>query len=593
MGALVDVTSEGFLLPRKQFAGTLRALEAFEKAEDLEEALEALSFRFVKNEKGDLVDLSYGSDKAPSDAGELWPLPLLEALAPFVKQGTVVVYYDGDAHETVYTFGRKKIRARTRKHEPKQVANEAKSQATESKWITAPEDSFGLEWRLHMKAEHEWYRKRERLGSLIDALAKTKAWQELEELYFKHERVSVKSMSAADVKPYIANGRWLPRWLASADRQATLEIDVATFDLGLRLRLRDAALARVGQAAVDEIAEVLASWARAHGGEGKVLAHVGAFGPGYAPRTTFVDPNVQPARDLSFRADALVTIVTRLEEEKEEDPDEDLAVLVTRRMGREHRQQIRRVAAAQGPLGGSRTDEGDLVVVKLPCKVEDRASISAAADAHTAWIAPHVRTFGPVPLAKSDHAPQEKLRAEAPRIADCELSAWVDFSIDDDPYWFRDRALFEVVYRAIAKTSWWVEVVKSGTVEAALQEIVTGRNDKEARLSRGDHAKIVLAPNVNALTMRFTTKRPKKPMLHDLVAIISDVRNALRGRGQLEECAIRAGSTDIVDVVDPCVAEDGRNGHRLHAARLIAAAEPPPGVERVERDGLVAWLFTV
>lgn len=629
MGVLVDVDSETFLLPKKNFPAAKRALEAlaveyprsFEVpksvagCEDLQEALSAGFWRFETNTKGDLVMLSYGADKAP-DSGS-WPVPVLEALAPFVTRATIVYRVEGDDRETVYTLAKGKILERRRKR-TKRKAAPAPEPAKPGAWIVAPPDSFGIEWRARLPGENEWYRKRDRVASFLEALAKTKLWRELDEVYFRAALLPIAkkggALPVADVVKRVADAQWGVRWFASGDRETTLELDISDFELGFRLRVRDGALARVGSAVIDDVAQVVASYARAHRASEPVVAHAAPFGRGYAQDAdgpVLRGPEMLAAGELHLRANALATILDgRPRAKDDDDPPEDETTKAMRKLA----------AAKKVPGKAKRTEEDGVVVVTFPCDPTDRDAVRAAAAAHAKWIAEGADVTGIPSRFPKAKAPVKKARkADDPALADYALSARFELIVDDDPYWFRERSFFEVVYRAFAKTAYWPELAKPGAaaVDKAIAAVKTGRNDTTAVLRRGDEVKLELSPNVNELAIRVSATKPVLTKLgaratRDLVAFLGEVHGALAGRGRIGDANIEVTSEDwddyvghdanayverwppqnaVVTILDPLAAEDGTNGRALHIARTLAAAPLPPGAERIESGRVVAVVF--
>jgi hypothetical protein len=261
-----------------------------------------------------------------------------------------------------------------------------------------------------------------------------------------------------------------------------------------------------------------------------------------------------------------------------------------------------------------------MVVVTFPCDVTDAKAVRSAAAAHAKWIASGSEVSAiPTRLPKPVKVAKKTRRADDKALANYQAQAYLTLYVDDDPYYFRDRAFFDVVYRAFAKTAYWREVAKPGSaaIDAAIRAMKTGRNDAPAKHKNGEDLEIELSPNVNELVVRVTAKMPilQKLRAHasrDLVAFLGDVHGALAGRGHLGPSDIRIDAFDwegfvglddrevegwwpapqsVVDIFDPRAPEDGTNGRDLYAARALSAVPLPQGAERVEAGRLVAVMF--
>jgi hypothetical protein len=115
MGVLVDAKSESsFLLEREDFPRALRALkrfakelpddldapEAVAKAKTLVDALDQAMWAPRVDDFGDLVGIDYQVDKAPHDATDYWPVPMLEVLAKAGARGRV--RFSADDYKCVF-----------------------------------------------------------------------------------------------------------------------------------------------------------------------------------------------------------------------------------------------------------------------------------------------------------------------------------------------------------------------------------------------------------------------------------------------------------------------------------------------------------
>lgn len=115
MGVLVTAKSEpSFLLEREDFARALRGLQrlaktlpddletpdAVAKAKTLKDAFEVAYWAPRFDAFGDLVGLEYLVDKAPRDATDYWPVPMLEELAKAGARGRF--YFSADDYACAF-----------------------------------------------------------------------------------------------------------------------------------------------------------------------------------------------------------------------------------------------------------------------------------------------------------------------------------------------------------------------------------------------------------------------------------------------------------------------------------------------------------
>jgi hypothetical protein len=103
MGCLINCETSDLLLRKAKFDGALRALQELAKelpeefddpqgildAKTLAEAFQAAYFEVELDDAGDLIRVTYISDKAPPDSSEQWPDTLFYAIAPSIEEGTI------------------------------------------------------------------------------------------------------------------------------------------------------------------------------------------------------------------------------------------------------------------------------------------------------------------------------------------------------------------------------------------------------------------------------------------------------------------------------------------------------------------------
>lgn len=629
MGVLVDIESHDLLLPRAGFGAALRALrrlakrrpsdfaepDAIVEAADFEEALANADFRYEKNESGDVVSLGYAADKLPSGADELWLGAFCEALAPFVRKGTLAIAYDGERTRTVYRFARKKVTAKTATEPKKKMKAPARSKAAAAfdgeptTYAPLPEDSAGVCWfvEAHFHDGYMWQRKRARVAKVIAALSETAWWAELDSVIEMDKPTLLvaaprKTLSVAAVTKLVANGQWGPRGFIRRDGEVSVDFDVNASGLGLTLYARDGALARLGDAAFAGVVDLIGRLADDLGDD----AWLSGYG---APTTVRPFDDEAPSRvdlPLRWKSDAFAAILDR---RIAEDDDEDAY------------RETRALLEAKPPKGAVRTERGSVVVVRWPCDPADVRSLRDATRAQDAWLGDRVERFAhEKPRAAFAKAKATGMSAgagkrEAEDLEGYQLWWIIELRFDDRPMWYREPARVRLVIERLARTAWWREVAGAGagaidkaardaTGEKGVTRIAT--KDASVRIERQGTSNLI----VHLVAMPPAIARLGRHAIADVVPLVCDLLNAFRGRatlthayGQpysnwwdryasLEPSADRLPShASVVTLLDPHARQDIHHNEQLAATRALALLPPPPEAQRIERDGLVILTF--
>lgn len=623
MGVLVDLACDALLLPRSKFEKARKALarlaaddpEAFEDADavaealDLEEALASARFRYVKDAGGDITELRYGVDKAPAGDGA-WPESICRALAPAITKGTITVGYEGEPHETRYVFAQGKLRIERRKKAaktaPKPAPKKKVALATEPAAFTVlPEESLGVVWNLHAEIpKRGWYRDRARVGAIVERLFATAYLGALGTVAALDRAPALDgetgALDLAAVKKLVANGQ-KERWsFTRPDGEVSVDLGIYELETEITFRARDAGLARLGDAAHADPRALVAHLADVAGDEGWLYGFAAPFA------ASAIDDDARERVDLPLRwhPAAFAVILDARTPDHEARHDETKALL-----------------AAKAPKGAEVTTDGKVRTLCWPWRLGNRAELRAAIRAYDAWLGRHVERFAPrTPKGAPPAPPVPPKRPAAPPgdLANYELWWRIEFEVFDRSSWYRERARIAHVVEAVAKTAWWSEVARPGraSIDAAIDQAATGARG-ETHI-KGAHATITINRfGVSGLNLRFAGKaaaleRMGARATGDVVTLVCELAKALRGRAELTyACARPYGgpwahryseddeSRDDFDWPEGActvlVLHPGAHGYgdpeKLARVRALAAAKPPKGARREERDGLVVLTF--
>lgn len=627
VGVLIDVTCDALLLPRPKFELARKALahlaeespDAFEDADavaraiDLEEALASAHFRYEKDAKGDLTVLRYGVDKAPS-GDDSWPEAICRALAPAVTKGTITVGYEGEPHETRYAFGRGKLRIERRKKAAKKKPAKSATKRPDAvvyageptTFTMLPEGSLGIVWNIHAEIEERgWYRDRARVAALVDRLFATAYMCELGTLAALDRPPAINKGSSkrgaldpAEVKKVVANGQ-KERWsFTREDGEVSVDLGIYELEAEITFRARDAGLARLGAAAHADPRALV----------GDLTALVGDAGWLHGDATPFAAKTIDEAARL--RLDLPVHW-----------PPGAFALILDARIPdhEELHDEVKALLAAKAPKGCEVTNHGKVRIVTWPFGKRDE--LRAAVRACDAWLGRHVERFVPrTPKGAPPAPPVPAKRSAAPpgEIANYELWWRIEFEVFDRSSWHREPARIAHVVEAIAKTAWWSEVASPG--RAGIDEVIA-RASTGARGEthvKGVDAKVTINRfGVDGLHLRFVGKAPALARMgaratSDVVTLVCDLAKAFRGRANLAYACARPyggpwahryteedeptgdfewpeGACTVL-VLQPG-AEGSEDPPKLARVRALAAATPPEGARREERDGLVVLTF--
>lgn len=245
------------------------------------------------------------------------------------------------------------------------------------------DDDLGIEWRVSFRCDDKPGLLIRESPVVVDGLAKTPLWSELQVQGVwseEHERVEPTGPlgSIASIKKLVKSGKAV--YLARGDRDALLErsrpdvrLEISPDNTGLALRaiVRVESLARVGVAAVDAYADMLADLAVRWRSSGVRMTE--AWACPTRRSTPFVYPQMRPPRVTrpSRQRNAIVDVLDAKIPDSPRHPETAIAT--------------RALAIAAVPEGVRRRERDGVVILRWvddPC---DAAAIAKAA-AHERWL---------------------------------------------------------------------------------------------------------------------------------------------------------------------------------------------------------------
>lgn len=350
-----------------------------------------------------------------------------------------------------------------------QLIAEAQNQRARSFGTGGP---HGIMWFVDIRFEDaHWYRERSRAASLVDALAATSWFGELEVLGRDHaigapfERVDAVRDAIACGEPgtfILARGE--PRMTRDTDEADTaMALDVSATSLELRVWLRARPVARYRGAVLREMVALL--FALRESWQDAVVANAFAFPH---PPDVLAYRRPRPPRTAARALDAVVDVVDR-----DVPPD-----------GPPWARDARAIAAAPVPDGVERIERGRLIALRWADDPADPVAMADACSRHAQWLVPLVSTkiilgwneLGDlkVPLFGAHPRPEPLSLFDAQRgAAYLEIDVAPDGAVDDEA-WHRAEA--------VARK----KMLKSG---AKVQEVSVIAQDRAAALRVADRAR--------------------------------------------------------------------------------------------------------
>lgn len=596
MGVLIDFVSEDLRLPRRSFATALGALrklaktdpdvfddpDAVENAADLEEAIASASFRCEKNADGDIVELRYGVDKAPSDADESWPEPICRALASALTAGTIKMHYDGERFVTVYRFTRGKLSVRRVPYKPvkakKQKAPPSAAFAGEPLTYTPlPASSRRIIWSIVVSFEElRWYRDRALVSRVIEALAATALWRTFDSVteLDRPPLLVVKPGATLDAKKVIAlvaNGVSITRAFSRHDGEVSIELGISQGELEVILHARDGALAS------DDVIRLVHAL-REIGGDSAWIA-----GHGRLLTARSRDETTHTSLPVRWPADAFALILDPRIPDHEEAHAETL-----------------RLSKAKPPTGCKVTRDGDVHVLKD--------------GSYDRWLGRHVERFEWKTPRGKPPAPRKTATKTPGDVGAYELWWRIELEFTDRTMWYREPARVRRVVEALAETAWWSEVKTSVDKVVAAAINVRGLEHVE-----GPDAQLTIGrEGTTRLVVRMVARPPAMQRLGaraitDGVALVRTLRDTFRGRASLVYAAARPyggawaqaysekdePKSDfewpecacVALVFDPGADVPPAETAKMARNRALAMAPASATARREEHDGLVSITF--
>jgi hypothetical protein len=226
---------------------------------------------------------------------------------------------------------------------------------------------------------------------------------------------------------------------------------------------------------------------------------------------------------LRWRSDAFATI---LDERVSEDDDEDVY------------RETKALLASKPPRGAVRTKSGPVVVMGWPCKPNHLRSLREAARAHDTWLGDQVERFAYVPprgrfVTGDASVPTER---EAEDLEGYELWWRVELEFHDRSMWYREPARVRLVVERLAETCWWREVGGDASVDDAARDATGAKGSTYVKTKDGYLN--VERQGIRSLVLALHAKPPAiarmgSRAITDVVTLVSDLRNAFRGRATL------------------------------------------------------------
>lgn len=241
----------------------------------------------------------------------------------------------------------------------------------------AMDDGFGIAWRVSFRSDASAQYLIRQAGTVVDRLAKTPLWAELQ-VQGAPGRPAQPLGKVAELKKLLRNNESV--FLARGDRDALLDRDgtdvrlsIETMENGLALTaiVRGEPLARIGVAAIDAYADVLADLAISWRGQARLSE---AWAQPVRRSPPFSYPRVRPPRvTRPFREPS--AIVDVLDTKLADSP-----------MYPDTASGTRALARAELPAGVDRRERDGIVILRWlddPC---DAVAAAEAAARHEQWL---------------------------------------------------------------------------------------------------------------------------------------------------------------------------------------------------------------